>query len=85
MEHPGKEIWTKELSDGAWAVCLFNTGEKPLKIRMHWPHLSFLSGAYRVRDVWAKKDLGLTDHDGVFEPIPHDVVLLVLRPAGSDR
>src|SRR5208283_3602848 len=24
MEHPGKEIWAKELSAGSWAVCFFN-------------------------------------------------------------
>jgi len=28
MNHPGKEIWVKELSNKEWAVCFFNTGTK---------------------------------------------------------
>jgi alpha-galactosidase len=81
MQHPGKEIWAKELSNGAWAVCFFNSGDKPLTVRVNWNHLSFLSGTYKIRDLWLKKDLGLTDKN--FNPRidAHDIVMVKLSPA----
>jgi alpha-galactosidase len=80
MKHPGKQIWSKELSGGDWAVCFFNDSDEAVQLRIDWAHLSFLKGAYRVRDVWQKKDLGR--NEGEFRaPLPsHDVVLLRLTP-----
>jgi len=80
MKHPGKQIWSKELSNGEWAVCFFNDSEETVQLRIDWKHLSFLNGAYRVHDVWQKKDLGR--NEGEFTaPLPsHDVVLLRLAP-----
>ena len=80
MHHPGKEIWVKELSNNEWAVCFFNTSDKSMVIKVNWSHLSFLQGTYRVRDLWEKKDLGITDKE--FHPNiePHGVVLLKLSP-----
>jgi alpha-galactosidase len=80
MKHPGKQIWAKELSGGEWAVCYFNDSDEAVQLRIDWTHLSFLKGAYRVRDVWQKKDLGR--NEGEFRaPLPsHDVVLLRLTP-----
>jgi alpha-galactosidase len=81
MRHPGKEIWVKELSQGEWAVCFLNTGEVPLKLNINWDHLSFLQGEYTVRDLWKKKDLGVTDNEPFIREIPvHDVVLLKFIP-----
>ena len=82
MTHPSKEIWAKELSNGEWAVCFFNTGADPLPLRINWSHLSFLSGPYQIRDVWQKKDLGRTDTGEEFKvTVPsHDVVLVKLTP-----
>jgi alpha-galactosidase len=80
MQQPGKEIWVKELSDGAWAVCFLNSGDKALTIRVNWNHLPFLKGTYKIRDLWQKNDLGLTDKN--FNPHieSHDVVLVKLSP-----
>ncbi len=52
-----------------------------MQLRIDWDNLTFLKGAYRVRDVWQKKDLGRSE--GEFRaPLPsHDVVLLRLTPA----
>jgi len=80
MSHPSKEIWVKELSDGEWAVCIFNSGEDTLKVRLTWSHLWFLKGNYQVRDLWQKKDLGITDKDFIREIPSHDVILLRLSP-----
>lgn len=45
----------------AWAVCFFNTGDKSMVVKVNWNHLSFLQGTYEIRDLWEKKDLGITD------------------------
>jgi alpha-galactosidase len=80
MNHPGKQIWVKELSNGEWAICFFNSGDGPMQLRIDWNHLSFLKGTYRIRDIWQKKDLGQTT-TGFQAPVAaHDVVLVRLSP-----
>jgi len=83
MEHPGKEIWVKKLSDGAWAVCFHNTGESDLKLRIDWSHFSFLAGRYRIRDLWKKEDRGVTEGETALVVAPHDVLLYKLTPVGQ--
>jgi alpha-galactosidase len=89
MKHPGKEIWVKEISNDAWAVCFFNSGDVPLKIRITWSHIWILRGKYnkyKIRDLWQKKDLGEIDlekGDNEFfirQIEPHYVILLKLSP-----
>jgi alpha-galactosidase len=80
MEHPGKEIWVKELSNSNWAVCFFNNSEEKVQIRVHWPHLSFLQGNYDVRDVWQGKSLGTTAKDFIGDLPARDVILFKLSP-----
>lgn len=60
MDHPGKQIWAKELSNGEWAVCFFNSSTDPVKVRVNWSYLSFLKGTFEIRDIWHKQDLGRT-------------------------
>lgn len=80
MQHPGKEIWAKELSNGEWAVCFLNSGENDLHLRIQWNHLSFLKGTYKIRDLWQKKDIGTTKERFVRSISPHDVILVRLSP-----
>ncbi|MGD0015350.1 MAG: glycoside hydrolase family 27 protein [Bryobacteraceae bacterium] len=80
MNHPGKQIWVKELSRGEWAVCFFNDGEGTVQLRVDWNHLPFLKGTYRIRDLWQKKDLGQTSTEFQAPVASHDVVLLRLSP-----
>jgi alpha-galactosidase len=80
MTQPSKQIWVKELSKGEWAICFFNSGDEPETLRIDWSNLGFLKGTYRIRDLWQKKDLGLTT-SGFEAPVgPHDVVLVKLTP-----
>jgi len=80
MVQRGKEIWVKALSNNAWAVCFFNTGDNDLNLRIHWSHLSFLKSDYKIRDLWQKKDIGTTKtHFKVSIP-SHDVILLKMTP-----
>ena len=80
MEHPSKEIWVKELSNGEWAVCFFNSGDDVLKMRVHWAYLPFLKGTFQIRDLWQKKGIGKTDADFSADIPSHDIVLLKLSP-----
>jgi len=69
------EIWMKPLADGGKAVALFNrsTGSLPMTLRLH--DIGF-DGRARVRDLWAKKDLGILQNDGTFPVPPHGAILL---------
>jgi alpha-galactosidase len=80
MEHPSKEIWVKELSNGEWAICFFNSGDENMTIRVNWTYLPFLNGTFKIRDIWQKKEIGKTDTDYSSDIAPHDVVLLRLSP-----
>ena len=80
MDHPGKQIWAKELSNGEWAVCFFNSSTDPVKVRVNWSYLSFLKGTYSIRDIWHRQDLESTTNTFVADIPPHDVVLLRLTP-----
>lgn len=80
MTQPGKEIWVKELSNGQWAVCFFNSGNDPFQMKVKWPDLSFLKGTYQIRDLWQNKDIGTTEKDFAGDIAPHDVLLYKLSP-----
>ena len=79
MDHRGKEIWVKELSDGEWAICFFNDEDVHLPLRINWDHFYILGGEYDVYDIWNKKDLGSTKNEMEFEVASHDVLLLRLK------
>src|SRR5579859_8014103 len=51
------EVWVKPLADGSKAVGLFNRGESPMKVTVHFKDIG-LGNSARVRDLWARKDLG---------------------------
>lgn len=53
----GMRAWTAKAANGATYVALFNPGEKPLRpgVDLRWLNLK---GPVRVRDLWARRDLG---------------------------
>ncbi len=58
------EVWVKRLVDGDWAVCLLNRSEQPWQLNFMLSDLTELQDAanrYTVRDLWARRDLGLSD------------------------
>jgi alpha-galactosidase len=72
------EVWMKPLADHSKAVSLFNRelGTTPITIRFR--DLG-LTGAISVRDLWARKDLGVhNDHFTASVP-GHGVMMLRLR------
>jgi alpha-galactosidase len=72
------EIWTSPLADGRVAAGLFNRGAKPSSVTARWADLG-LRGPVRVRDAWARKDLGSFADGFTVEVEPHGVALVFLK------
>ena len=74
------EVYAKPLSDGSWGVGLYNLGETPSTVTLHWNDLH-ISGRQKVRDLWRQQDLG-TFTETFSTPVnPHGVVLVKVSPA----
>lgn len=54
-----KEVWAKPLSDGSWAVVLFNRNLLPRNISFKWSDLKLDWENAQVRDLWKKQNLGI--------------------------
>ncbi len=86
------ETWFKPLSKGAWAVCFLNRSIHPKKISFNWKQhvivddfanreIDFTKTNFKIRDLWAKKDVGTTKKAFVAQVGGHDVVMLKLTPS----
>lgn len=51
------EVWARPLSDGHYAIALFNRGEEPARVTFNLADLG-LSGSHQVRNLWLNKDAG---------------------------
>ena len=78
MDHLSKKIWTKELSDGNYAICIHNSGDENFIQRINWEHYSFLKGEFEIKDIWLNKVIGSTSKSIDIEIPTHDVLLLKL-------
>ena len=65
--------WARPLSDGSEALAIVNEGENE--------GIGRVSGTYRMRDIWAHVDLGLSP--ATFVIPPHDVLMIRATPVGS--
>ena len=72
------EVWAKPLADGRVAVGLFNRGKEPSPVTARWSDLG-IRGTARVRDAWARKDLGAFADSFTAEVEPHGVALVLLK------
>jgi len=70
------EVWARPLADGGQAVGLFNRGVQSAKVSVKWGELG-LDGPRKVRDLWARRDLGTLAGYSAEVP-PHGVVLIRL-------
>jgi alpha-galactosidase len=72
------EIWMKPLADGGKAVGLFNRGDTPVPMTLHFRDLG-VKGAASVRDLWEHKDLG-SMRDTFTATVPrHGVVMVKVK------
>jgi alpha-galactosidase len=54
------EVWTKKLNGDAHAIVLLNRGRTPATLAVAWVELGLpFDAELKVRDLWAKKDLGV--------------------------
>jgi len=77
------EIWVKPLvGKDRRAVLLFNRGPEPGEIAVAWSELGLAAGGARVRDLWARRDLGFLDGGFRGQVAPHGVALLGVEGSG---
>ncbi len=72
-------IWLKPLADGSYAVGFFSTSERELAGSITLKELGLPRKA-SVRDLWAKRDLGVVNDKLEATPSRHGVVLLKVTP-----
>jgi hypothetical protein len=72
--------WTADSSTGpSNYLALFNVGEESVKVESTFGSYGFPNTAYKLRDVWMRKELG--DQPDVSVELPaHGAVLLELKP-----
>ncbi len=77
------EIYNKPLADGTTAVLLLNKGRNLADITITWDKIG-LSGRQKVRDLWARKDVGrFTDSFTVHDLPQHGHRLIKVGSAGK--
>ncbi len=77
----GLEVWARQLADGGRAVALLNRTGAEATITVSWTDLGYPDHVpAKVRDLWAKKDLG--EKSGSFSsPVAsHGVVMVTVKP-----
>lgn len=85
----GIEILVKPLSKGDLAICFLNRSDRTQQVSFDWMahvikdkvanmDVDFTKNTYKLRDVWAKKDLGTTQKTFRQAISSHDVVMLKL-------
>jgi len=89
FDQEGLEIWFKPLVGGDWAMCVLNRGRTSQRVRFDWRNEAvkddfsgrsarFDTTTYRIRDLWAKRDLGSTRETLTADVPGHDVLMLRL-------
>ncbi len=74
------EVWEKPLADGSKAIGLFNRDGAPMPVTVRFRDVGLPDTVY-LRDLWARKDLGIVrDHYTAIVP-RHGVVMLKGKPA----
>ena len=75
------EIWARPLSGNAtYAVALLNRTAAPADITVTWASLGLTAGSARVRDLWARQDLGSFAGQFTATQVPsHGVTMLKIE------
>lgn len=79
----GAQIFAKPLSDGAFAVALWNVAADSANVTVSWASLAPRNfPTMVVRDLWNRRDLGV--HDGGYSAVVpgHGVALIKATPKG---
>ena len=77
------EVWVKTLPGDARVVVLLNRGRAESPMAVSWQELGLpFDAELKVRDLWAKKDIGRIQDGYRFQVVPHGSGLYKLTPAG---
>lgn len=87
----GLEFWVKPLDNGAFAVCFLNRTGAAKDVEFNWKDkyisddsygrkIDASKTPYKLRDIWAKRDLGTTDTPLKTAVPSHDLLMLLLKP-----
>ena len=71
------EVWARPLSDGSYAVGLFNRGPQSSKVTVNWSDVG-VKGTVRVRDLWKHSEEGESTGSFSADVPSHGVILLKL-------
>jgi alpha-galactosidase len=72
------EVWAKPLSDGSYAVGLFNRGESANPVTLELKDIG-ISGSAQVRDLWAHRDLGSASGNYTVTVPRHGAVMVKVK------
>jgi len=72
------EVWVKSLADGGKAIGLFNQGESAMRVTANFHDVGVGKSA-RVRDLWARKDLGAFHGSYSAEVSKHGAVMIKVK------
>ncbi|TCC57791.1 glycoside hydrolase family 27 protein [Kribbella pittospori] len=80
-----RQTWYSLNADGSYTVALFNLGTTEANMTVNWADLG-LDGSAKVRDLWAKKDLGqfASGYTAATVP-PHGTRLLTVTPQKNSK
>jgi alpha-galactosidase len=73
------EIWKKPLSGGAYALDLLNRGRDIQELKLKWSDIA-LARPWKVRDLWARADLGVFRDSFTTNLASHETRVLRLTP-----
>jgi len=79
VREPDYEVWVKELEDDAKALGILNRRAITMQVTVTWSELE-ISGRFRVRDLWRKRDLGEHEDSIRVSVAGHETTLLRLTP-----
>ena len=76
-----RQVWSRPLEDGSWAVGLFNLSREVDTVDYSWAQLGFKNPPTRVRDLWRQQDVTVTAA-GIHAELPrHGTMMLRFWPA----
>lgn len=86
----GLSVWAKPLKNNSWAISFFNKSDRNITVNFDWKNqkvvdevnnlvASFNTAEYKIRDVFAHKDLKTTAKPFKANLASHDVITLVLN------
>lgn len=79
-----RQVWYSLQDDGSYVVALFNLGSTEADITADWTDIGLADGRHKVRDTWAKKNLGTFSTGFTATDVPpHGVRLLRVTPGAG--